>query len=263
MLTPIRRYLNYIYSDMVEKRRAVRFEQVKTQNAHVFLDLGCYNGLTTSRFRKILSPKQAIGLEYDPKSILQAKERQISVARHDLNQPLPMKSNFVDVVTAFDVLEHLVETWQTVAEIFRILKPGGMVLIDCPNLAAWHNIFALAIGIQPPSGPHLISIVDSDMKIVEEMHRQDHNLSQSIVQPERFSASKMHRHIVVPTYWSLRRVLIKVGFDIENSWGFGYYPFPPMISDLLCKIDIGHAHHYIIKARKPDRYETHHPNSLP
>jgi SAM-dependent methyltransferase len=242
--------LDYIYLDMVEKRLAAQLEHIQAQGAEIFLDLGCHVGYNTDRVRKVLRSAQALGLEFDPVSIRDARDRGIDVVRHDLNQPLPLKSNTVDITAAFDVLEHLVETWQIIGEVYRVLKPGGFVLIDCPNLSAWHNIFALVLGFQPSSGPHLISLADSDFRFVEAMHQRDHDLSNK-QQVETASKSKMHRHIVVPAYRSLRRVLVKAGFAIEGSWGFGYYPFPPIIADWLCKIDMGHVHHYIIKARKP------------
>lgn len=247
----LRRYLDYIYFDMVDKRIAAQIDHSLEPSAAVYLDLGCHIGHNTDRVRQALRPRQTLGLEYNPGPAKQALARNIKVARNDLNQPLPFPDNFADVITAFDVLEHLTETWLCVTEIYRVLKPGGIVVIDCPNLAAWHNIFTLLLGYQPTTGPHLISIADSDLKVVQDMHRRDHNIQEEAPEQEVFSASKMHRHLVVPTYKSLRGVLQKAGFHIEGSWGFGYYPFPPIIGDILCKLDIGHAHHYIIKARKP------------
>jgi SAM-dependent methyltransferase len=197
----------------------------------------------------VLKPKRTIGVEFDTDAIRETHSRGIDSIRYDLNEPLPIRSESADIITVYDVLEHLVETWQFITEVYRILKPGGVVLIDSPNLAAWHNIFSLILGLQPSTGPHLISIADSDMKIVEFMHRRDHDLVDQSA--EGVSASKMHRHIVVPTFRSLRRVLVRAGFHIEESRGFGYYPFPPPIAAWMCKIDIFHAHHYLIRARRP------------
>lgn len=245
-----RRYIDYIYFDMVNQRLSAQVDQAKAPGAEVFLDLGCHIGYNTARVRQVLQPKQTIGLEFDPVAVRQALAEGIHVARHDLNQPLPLPSNSVDVTTAFDVLEHLVETWRFITEVYRVLKPGGIFLIDSPNLAAWHNIFTLLLGLQPTTGPHLISIVDSDLKLVETMHQRDHNIEANGKQIEAFSNSKMYRHIVVPAYRSLCRVLVRASFEIEASQGFGYYPFPPLLSHWLCKIDISHAHHYLIRARK-------------
>lgn len=248
----LRRYLDYIYFDMVHKRVAAQVSHARTPNVDVLLDLGCHTGENTARLADLLQPRVTVGLEYSPTSILQAKTRAIAAARSDLNQLLPFPDEFADVVLAYDVLEHLVETWQAVCEVYRVLKPGGVFMIDCPNLAAWHNVFALILGYQPTSGPHLISIADSDLRVVEQMHRRDHKLDECArLAQDELSASKMHRHIVIPTYKSLLSVLVKAGFEIEGSWAFGYYPLPPLISDWMCRVDPGHAHHFLIRARKP------------
>jgi SAM-dependent methyltransferase len=196
-----------------------------------------------------LHPQQTLALEYDARAAHVALARGIAVACHDLNQPLPFRSDSADVITVLDVLEHLVETWRFITEVYRVLKPGGVVLIDSPNLAAWHNILGLVLGLQPSSGPHLVSIADSDWSLIEDMHKRDHQLTGEA--GEAVANSKMHRHIVIPAYRSLRRVLQKVGFEILGCWGFGYYPLPPPLSDWMCRLDISHAHHYLIKARKP------------
>jgi SAM-dependent methyltransferase len=246
----LQRYLNYIYRDMVNKRLSGQIAHVQARPSAVYLDLGCHVGYNTDRVRQVVMPRQTIGLEFDPVSAVAAHARDIEAVCHDLNQPIPLAAGSVDIVTVYDVLEHLVETWQFITEVYRVLRPGGRVVIDSPNLAAWHNVFSLVLGYQPTSGPHLVSIADSDFKVVASMHRRDHNLDDQ-VNLRTTNVSKMHRHIVVPAYRSLRRVLQQAGFEIENSWGYGYYPFPPVLSTWLCKLDISHAHHYLIKARKP------------
>lgn len=250
MLKPLRSYLNYIYSDTVRKRLLAQINHIQLHKpVELYLDLGCHIGYNTDRVREVIHPARTLGLDFSFDSVKVAHGRGIYAARHDLNQPLPLKSNSVDLITAFDVLEHLVETWQVATEIYRVLKPGGILLIDCPNLASWHNVFLLALGYQPSSGPHLTSIIDSDLHFIQDMHRQEH-LS-SLPKDGMLTMSKMHRHIVVPTYRSMRRLLIQLGFEINGTWGIGYYPFPPALADLLSKIDIAHCHHYLINAQKP------------
>jgi len=249
VLRVARRYLDYLYADMVRRRLAAQVDCVDARDVELFLDLGCHVGYNTDRIRDVLAPAQTVGIELNTSAAREAYGRGIDVLRHDLNQPLPLGSDVVDVITAFDVLEHLTETWQIITEMYRVLKPDGFALIDCPNLAAWHNVLILMLGFQPSSGPHLISIADSDLALVEDMHREDHGLS--AVEAEQVHTSKMHRHIVVPAFRSLKRVLIKAGFDIAGSWGFGYYPLPPRIANWFCRLDVSHAHHFLIKARKP------------
>ena len=47
------------------------------------------------------------------------------------------------------VIEHLADTDVFVAEIARVLEPGGYAVISTENLASWHNVFALVFGWQP------------------------------------------------------------------------------------------------------------------
>ena len=50
----------------------------------------------------------------------------------DLNQPLPIKSAVADTVVSFSVLEHLREPQVMLNEAFRILKPGGNLILQVP-----------------------------------------------------------------------------------------------------------------------------------
>jgi len=45
-----------------------------------------------------------------------------------------LADNQFDVVTLWDVLEHLHDPRQTLTEIWRILKPGGFLICSVPNL---------------------------------------------------------------------------------------------------------------------------------
>src|SRR5215216_1023904 len=46
---------------------------------------------------------------------------------------LPMAEKSVDVVVNFQVIEHLWDQGQFVAECYRVLRPGGVLLMSTPN----------------------------------------------------------------------------------------------------------------------------------
>lgn len=54
---------------------------------------------------------------------------------HDLHM---VDSNTVDFVTTVSVLEHVQHPQQVVSEIFRILKPGGVVYVNVPFVFPFH-----------------------------------------------------------------------------------------------------------------------------
>lgn len=45
--------------------------------------------------------------------------------------------SFFDVITAFQVLEHLPDPAGDLQRLYGFLKPGGIVLIEVPNIATW------------------------------------------------------------------------------------------------------------------------------
>lgn len=50
----------------------------------------------------------------------------------DLNKPLPIESEVADTVVSLSVLEHLCEPQIMLNEAFRILKPGGAIILQVP-----------------------------------------------------------------------------------------------------------------------------------
>lgn len=50
----------------------------------------------------------------------------------DLNKPLPIDSEVADSLVSMSVLEHLCEPQMMLNEAFRILKPGGVMVLQVP-----------------------------------------------------------------------------------------------------------------------------------
>lgn len=50
----------------------------------------------------------------------------------DLNKPLPIESAVADTVISLSVMEHLCEPQMMLNEAFRILKPGGAMVLQVP-----------------------------------------------------------------------------------------------------------------------------------
>ena len=69
------------------------------------------------------------GLDIRPELVAQLKGYEsATVWDLDLEKPLPFGDGQFDAVVAKDILEHLQCPWQTLAEVRRVLRPGGIVL---------------------------------------------------------------------------------------------------------------------------------------
>jgi len=221
---------------------------METDSQARLLDCGCREGDNTIRLSGRAGTSRIIGLDYNASVLRQAAERGIRPLKADLNFTIPLADHSIDVIVASDVLEHLVDPYTFVGEMYRVLRPGGYALVDTPNLASWHNIFALLIGVQPFSGPNITTMKDADLELVQQIHQSTCN------EPAEQAGSgegELARHIVVIAYCSLLRLFEQHGFDTEKVYGFGYYPFPNPLARWLQRLDPRHAHHIVLKARRP------------
>jgi SAM-dependent methyltransferase len=75
--------------------------------------------------------------EYIDEGVEIARARGFNAIQADARD-LPLPDSSFDVLVAFDVLEHIEEDDLAAAEIFRVLKPGGVALIAVPcDMALW------------------------------------------------------------------------------------------------------------------------------
>jgi ubiquinone/menaquinone biosynthesis C-methylase UbiE len=245
----IQGYFDSLYLGMRNERRHTQEILMEPNPNATLLDCGCREGDNTFVLARKVGALQVIGLDYNLRALNLAKKRGILPVQSDLNRCIPLEDDSIDVITASDVLEHLINPGVFVSEMFRVVKSGGYIVLDTPNLASWHNIFALLIGVQPFSGPNITTMEDSDVEMVRRMHRSTHGLEEEGGYKEH-SEEELTRHIVVVAYISLIRLLKKTGFQIDKAYGFGYYPMPIFLARLFQRIDIRHTHHLLIKARK-------------
>jgi len=239
----IKRYFNYIYSNVASGSRDKFVELL--DKADSLLDLGCWDGKNTVKYGAKVKAVKLYGIELEKTKALLASKKGVEVKVSNLNNKFPFPDGSMDVVVANHVIEHLTQTELFIDEIYRVLSKKGYAVIATPNLASWHNIFALVLGMQPFSGPH-VRIADHEIKAVREM---DKDKTQNLLKSTKKGDDYL-RHLVILTYRELIKNLKKAGFVIEASYGFGYYPLPPFLAKIFAKIDIRHAHYIVVKVRK-------------
>jgi 2-polyprenyl-3-methyl-5-hydroxy-6-metoxy-1,4-benzoquinol methylase len=59
--------------------------------------------------------------------------------RLDLNEPLPFSDGSFDFVVMLEVIEHVVRAEAALAEVARVLSPGGRLLLTTPNHAFYKS----------------------------------------------------------------------------------------------------------------------------
>ena len=100
--------------DLVLRRKKV-FERKVIKGQPIKLDLGCGHN----------KPKGYIGIDKD--------ENSDADIIWDLENGIPYPDESVDEVRAYHILEHLSDKEKIMAEIWRVLKPGGRLVFEVPS----------------------------------------------------------------------------------------------------------------------------------
>lgn len=95
------------------------------------LDIGCSTGLFLAAARGIGWTGQ--GLEYSPDSSRIARELHGLDVRTGELRPDTFAPESFDVVTLWDVIEHLPDPHATLRLIWRVMAPGGLLILKTPN----------------------------------------------------------------------------------------------------------------------------------
>jgi SAM-dependent methyltransferase len=98
------------------------------------LDLGCNHGYGTELIGRHAA--SVVGLDVSPRALAEARRRHPDLDfRLYEGGTLPFPDARFDLVTSFQVIEHVVEVRDYLEEIGRVLKPDGIALFTTPNAA--------------------------------------------------------------------------------------------------------------------------------
>jgi 2-polyprenyl-6-hydroxyphenyl methylase/3-demethylubiquinone-9 3-methyltransferase len=100
------------------------------------LDVGCGGGVLAEEFAKLGC--QVTGIDISDKSLAVARAHALTEGlsidyRNGSATRLPFDGSSFEVVSCCDTLEHIPEWRQVIAEVGRVLKPGGLFLFDTIN----------------------------------------------------------------------------------------------------------------------------------
>jgi len=110
------------------------------------LDVGCLAG--GAMIPLMRAGWECYGVELS-ESYKVALERGVKCMRHNVEEGLPFEDCFFDAVWAEEILEHVLDTDFLLSEVYRVLKPGGVLILSTPNIASLTNRFKLLLGRYP------------------------------------------------------------------------------------------------------------------
>jgi SAM-dependent methyltransferase len=121
---------SYVWRDGQERRLAMIVRAAGKRVTGNILENGCGVGM----YIRHLDPLggTVYGLEYDferAKAAATNSERVVNAA----GEFLPLPAETFDLVVSHEVIEHVQDDMAAVHEMIRVLRPGGCVVLFCPN----------------------------------------------------------------------------------------------------------------------------------
>lgn len=95
------------------------------------LDVGCGTGATTAFLGR---GHRVVGCDLEPEALRLAATRGLERLVLARAERLPFREGSFDIVMALDVLEHHDDDSAVAAELARVVRPGGIVLVTVPAL---------------------------------------------------------------------------------------------------------------------------------
>lgn len=96
------------------------------------LEAGCGEGYGADLIAGVA--RRVVAVDYDAAAVahVRARYRRVEVMQANLAE-LPLPDGSVDIVVNFQVIEHLWDQPQFVAECARVLRPSGLLMVSTPN----------------------------------------------------------------------------------------------------------------------------------
>ncbi len=99
------------------------------------LDVGGGTGRVSQFFNKDVGNLYIADLSH--KMLVESQSKNGLMPACSYSEFLPFPNNHFERIIMIDVLHHVCDHQQTINELWRVLKPGGMIIIEEPDIHHW------------------------------------------------------------------------------------------------------------------------------
>jgi ubiquinone/menaquinone biosynthesis C-methylase UbiE len=149
-------------------------------SAPVLVDVGCGQGKSLALLNEAFAPARLIGIEFDRHSLDMARQELAKTGvRAELLQndcaAIDLPDNSVDMLFCHQTFHHLVRQRESLAEFFRVLKPGGRLLFAESTRAYIHSwiirlFFRHPMHVQRTAREYMAMLREQGFQFDEERH---------------------------------------------------------------------------------------------
>ena len=162
----------------------------------VLVDAGCGGGLLAPHVRRL--GYRHVGVDVRRAGLEQSVARGVTPVTGDVTA-LPLAAGCADVVVAGEILEHVTDLGGTVGELCRVLRPGGLLVLDTVNDTALGRFITITAGERlgiAPVGLHDPELFVDPFELTTEFARHGVRLQVRGIRP---TVTGLLRWLVLPS----------------------------------------------------------------
>jgi 2-polyprenyl-3-methyl-5-hydroxy-6-metoxy-1,4-benzoquinol methylase len=127
----------------------------KNENNKV-LEIGAGSCDTLIAIKKLKLAMEVVGIELMELIDSQQHNSEIDklIIGNIENIELDLPEEYFDVIICGDVLEHLIDPWNTLKKLYKHLKPDGIIIISVPNIREYHILYRIFVLADFKYGDH-------------------------------------------------------------------------------------------------------------
>jgi SAM-dependent methyltransferase len=121
---------SYVWRAGQQRRLQMILEAAGERSQGKIFENGC--GLGSYMYRLTMPENYTVGLDVEFERTLEAHQQNERILC-GVGEHLPFENDFFDLILSNEVIEHVQSDKHAVQEIVRTLKPGGRLVLFCPN----------------------------------------------------------------------------------------------------------------------------------
>ena len=121
---------SYVWREGQRRRLNMILDAANSRVSGCALVDGCGVGMYLEHLGQDI--RDIVGLDIEFERLQTAKSLDDRVV-NGMGEALPFPSGYFDLVLSHEVLEHVTDDQQTINQIVRVLRPGGRLVLFCPN----------------------------------------------------------------------------------------------------------------------------------